>query len=333
MAGLWLPWHIILNNVQIEILSAVSKMVPSFALIVPTLNAERNLESLLPKISGQTVKPDQFIVLDSNSMDRTAELLRRAGAAIVPISRAEFNHGGTRTAGLRLASERDVAVFMTQDAIPVDEFAFERLLAPFHDDEVVVAYGRQIARRRAGPIEAFARQFNYPSTSEMRSANDIPRIGFKTCFCSNSFAAYRVRPLLDLGGFRSDVIFGEDTIAVAELILKGAKIGYVAEAVVEHSHGYNMIEEFRRYFDIGVLHAREKRLLERFGSVGGAGRSFVAQEIRFLLQVAPWRVPEAVARTLSKLVAYRLGSIERALSVAAKRRLSMNGRYWRDLAS
>jgi rhamnosyltransferase len=303
-------------------------MIPSFALIIPTLNAERNLEQLLPKLAAQTLKPDQFIVLDTASQDRTNELVRRTGAVVEPIARSEFNHGGTRTKGLQLAAGQDIAIFMTQDAVPVDEFAFERLLAPFEDDGMIVTYGRQTARRQAGPIEAFARQFNYPATSEARTSADIPRIGFKTCFCSNSFAAYRVRPLLDLGGFRSDVIFGEDTIAVAELILEGAKIGYAADAMVEHSHGYSMAEEFRRYFDIGVLHARERALLEKFGSVGGAGRSFVTQQLRFLLQVAPWLVPEALVRTFSKFAAYKLGGIEKRLPVAAKRRLSMNGRYW-----
>jgi rhamnosyltransferase len=307
-------------------------MAPSFALIIPTLNAERNLGQLLPKISAQTIKPDQFIVVDSESQDRTREMLRQAGAVVVSIARAEFNHGGTRTVGLGLAAGHDVAIFMTQDAIPVDEFAFEKLLAPFEDDRMAVAYGRQTARRQADPIEFFARQFNYPPTSQVRSAADIPQIGFKTCFCSNSFAAYRVRPLLDLGGFRSDVIFGEDTIAVAELILEGAKIGYAADAVVEHSHGYSMAEEFRRYFDIGVLHTRERNLLRKFGSVGGAGRSFVTQELRFLLRVAPWLVPEAIARTLSKFAAYKLGAMEKRLSVAAKRRLSMNSRYWHPAA-
>ncbi len=303
-------------------------MAPKFALITPTLNAEHHLERLLPKIAAQTLKPDQFIVIDSESKDRTCELMRRAGAAVVSVARSEFNHGGTRTRALELAAGQGVAVFMTQDAIPVDEFAFEKLLAPFEDEGTIVAYGRQSARRQAGPIETFAREFNYPAISQVRSAADIPRIGFKACFCSNSFAAYRVRPLLDIGGFRSDVIFGEDTIAVAELILEGARIGYVADAVVEHSHGYTMAEEFRRYFDIGVLHARERNLLKKFGSVGGAGRSFVTQELRFLLKVAPWLVPEAVARTFSKFAAYKLGGIERRLPVAAKRRLSMSGRYW-----
>lgn len=304
------------------------KMAPSFALIIPTLNAESNLAQLLPKIAAQSLKPDKFIVIDSQSNDRTSELMRDVGGVVVPIARSEFNHGGTRSLGLQLAAEQDIAIFMTQDAIPMDEFAFEKLLAPFEDDGMIVAYGRQRARRQAGPIEIFARQFNYPPTSQVRSAADIPRFGFKTCFCSNSFAAYRTSPLLDLGGFRSDVIFGEDTIAVAELILEGAKIGYVADAVVEHSHGYSMAEEFRRYFDIGVLHAREKTLLGKFGSVGGAGRSFVTQELRFLLETAPWLIPEAVARTISKFAAYKLGGVERHLPVVAKRHLSMNGRYW-----
>ncbi len=303
-------------------------MAPSFALIIPTLNAERNFDRLLPKISAQTVRPDQFIVLDSELQDRTCALAREAGATVVSIPRPSFNHGGTRTLGLELASHVDVALFMTQDAIPSDERSFETLLAPFADDDIAVTYGRQLPRKNAGPIEEFARQLNYPPVSQIRSASDISSIGFKTCFCSNSFAAYRVGPLLAIGGFRSDVIFGEDTIAVAELILGGAKIGYVADAMVEHSHGYKLYEEFRRYFDIGILHVREKKLLSRFGSAGGAGRDYVIKELRFLLKVAPWLIPEALLRTSSKFLAYKLGGFEDQLPLSAKRRLSMNRVYW-----
>lgn len=299
-----------------------------FALVIPTLNARRHFDALLPKIANQTLRPSRFIVLDSESTDGTRELAESGGAVVVPIARSKFNHGGTRTQGLRLAAEHSITVFMTQDAIPVDEFAFERLLASFRDRNLNVAYGRQTARRQAGPIEAFARRFNYPPTSQQRSAADIPKIGFKVCFCSNSFAAYRTSALLDAGGFRDNVIFGEDTIAVAELILEGATVKYVADAVVEHSHHYSIPEEFRRYFDIGVLHSRERKLLQKFGSVSGAGRSYVTQELRYLLRAAPWLIPEAMARTLSKLAAYKLGFLENRLPLGAKRRLSMNGRYW-----
>ena len=259
----------------------------NFALIIPTLNAEGHFRGLLPQIAAQTIRPARFIVLDSESQDRTAAMAEDAGATVVRVPRSEFNHGGTRTIGLRKAADQEVALFMTQDAIPTDERAFERLLSAFDNRETIIAYGRQAPRAQAGPIESFARQFNYPGAPQLRSAADIQTIGFKTCFCSNSFAAYRTRWLLETGGFRGDVIFGEDTIAVAELILRGATIGYIPDAIVEHSHGYTIAEEFRRYFDIGVLHSRESELLRKFGSVGGAGRAYVAEELRYLMKVAP----------------------------------------------
>ncbi len=307
-------------------------MVRSFSLVIPTLNAASHLEQLLPRIAAQSVQPAQFIVIDSASTDRTQELAASAGATVIPIKRAEFNHGGTRGIGLRMAKDHDVVIFMTQDAMPLDDRAFEKILAPFSNEQVGVACGRQLARAEAGAIETFARLSNYPETSHVRSASDIPRIGFKACFCSNSFAAYRPEPLLAIGGFRSDVIFGEDTIAVAELILRGAHVAYVGDAMVVHSHGYSVAEEFRRYFDIGVLHARESKLLAKFGSVGGAGRSFVIGELRYLLARAPWLIPEALVRTLSKFAAYKLGGMEHRLPLHAKQHLSMNGRYWQVAA-
>ncbi|VCW13919.1 hypothetical protein BANRA_01245 [Escherichia coli] len=39
----------------------------------------------------------------------------------------------------------------------------------------------------------------------------------------------------------------------AKAILAGYKVAYVADAVVKHSHNYSPIDEFKRYFDIGVF--------------------------------------------------------------------------------
>ena len=86
----------------------------------------------------------------------------------------------------------------------------------------------------------------------------ISSIGIKAAFLSNSFAAYRRSALESVGGFPSDTIFGEDTFAAAKMLLNGWKIAYSAEATVYHSHNLTFIEEFRRYFDIGVFHSREK---------------------------------------------------------------------------
>jgi rhamnosyltransferase len=59
-------------------------------------------------------------------------------------------------------------------------------------------------------------------------------LGIKSIFISNSFAAYRRSALLAVGGFRKDVIFGEDTVTAARLLLSGYQVAYSAQACVYH---------------------------------------------------------------------------------------------------
>jgi rhamnosyltransferase len=154
-------------------------------------------------------------------------------------------------------------------------------------------------------------------------------MGIKTIFISNSFAAYRREALMTVGGFPGDVIFGEDTITGAKLLLANWKIAYVSDAEVYHSHSYTWTQDFKRYFDIGVLHARESWLLDEFGQASGEGLRFVRSELHYLWPRHPGLVISTLIRTVLKLTAYRLGKMERRLSPASKRRLSMHRTYWK----
>lgn len=300
-----------------------------FALFIPTLNAGKELDSLLTSLKLQTLQPKRLIVIDSSSDDDTVTRFQAAGAEVEVIPRSQFNHGGTRMIGVRMAAaDCDVIAFITQDAILHGDDAFERLLAAFDDPETGSAYGRQIPHYGAGPIESFSRIFSYGETSTRRTSADIPEIGFRTAFSSNAFSAYRISALNAVGGFPEHTIFGEDALAVSELILAGYAHCYVAHAVVRHSHSYTMGQEFRRYFDIGVMHAQNRRLIENFGSPSGAGMEFMLQEQKYLARSELWRIPEAVLRTFLKYGAYRLGLLEDQLSLDLKKRLSMNRLYW-----
>lgn len=302
-----------------------------FALIVPTLNAAKELPAFLEALHTQTRQPDRFLVVDSSSDDETAGIARQGGADVIVIERKDFNHGGTRNlAAKRVAEDCEIAVFMTQDAILADPGSLAALIGPFDDLTVFSTFGRQLPRTGAGAIEAFARDFNYPDVSYRRTMADARKGGFKACFCSNSFAAYRVTSLLSVGGF-PQTILGEDALAVASLLKAGGTHEYVARAMVRHSHGYTLGQEFRRYFDTGVMHARNLPVLKDFGSVGGTGRQFVTKEVAHLTRHEPWLVPQAILRTFLKFTAYKLGRHERSLSLSWKRRLSMHKKYWKDL--
>lgn len=269
--------------------------------------------------------------MDSSSDDGTADIARQGGADVIVIERKDFDHGGTRNfAARQVAEDCEIAVFMTQDAILADPGSLAALIAPFENPSVFSTFGRQLPRHGAGEIEAFARDFNYPNVSYRRTMADARECGFKACFCSNSFAAYRVPSLLSVGSF-PQTILSEDALAVANLLRAGGTHEYVAQATVRHSHGYTLGQEFRRYFDIGVMHERNWPILKDFGSLGGTGRQFVMKEIAHLARHQPWLVPQAILRTFLKFAAYKLGSHEKSLSLSWKRRLSMHKRYWKDV--
>ena len=300
------------------------------ALCIPTLNAGEHGAILAAAIASQTLQPDLVLVIDSGSDDGTVETLRRAGARIHSINRYDFNHGGTRQLGVDMIPPADLIIFLTQDAIPAHPHAFEKLAMCFDDPRVGMAFGRQLPRPGAGHIEAHARLFNYPAANRVTKLDDRATMGIKTVFLSNSFAAYRRADLLAVGGFPSHLIMGEDTYVAAKMLFAGKNVAYCADATVFHSHNYNFVEEFRRYFDTGVLHARESWIRHHFGGAQGEGLRFVRSELRYLLGRNPFLIPSALLRTLLKFVGFRLGLQEGRIPIAVKRRLSMFRAYWPD---
>lgn len=298
------------------------------AVIIPTFRAARYWPEISQGIRLQSLKPDRMIVIDSSSGDGTAELARRDGFEVLEIPPSKFNHGGTRQLGADYAPDANVLIYLTQDAVPFLADAFANLLRVFGNPEIGAAYGRQLPRQNASPIEAHARLFNYPDASVVRLWESRKTMGFKSIFFSNAFGAYRREALMSVGGFSPNVIFGEDTLVVARMHRAGWKTAYVADAMVRHSHPYTVADEFRRYFDIGVLHARESWLTEQFGSASGEGRRFVVSELKYLLRHGPYHVPSALARTIAKYAGYKIGRRESRIAPSLKHHLGLNRQFW-----
>lgn len=309
----------------------------SVGVVVPTHNPGDIWPQWLTAMGMQQVLlPTQLqgLVVDSCSIDGTDFARLPKDFSWMRIAAADFNHGSTRNLALtQLRADIDVVVFMTQDALLADSQAISSLVAVFSDPAVACAYGRQMPHANATPLAAHARSFNYPSQSRVVCLADKARLGLKACFMSNSFAAYRVADLLAIGGFPSDVILGEDMSVTARMLMAGKSAAYVAEACVYHSHNYSLVQEFCRYFDTGVFHARNTWLLQEFGSANGEGLRFVRSEISYLWKYAPHLIPSAIFRTLGKWLGYRLGRSEAFLPLKIKRMCSMHRGYWHQQAT
>lgn len=297
------------------------------ACVIPTYNGRADLQRLLDSLGNQTMDFDTLIV-DSTSSDGSDVLGRECADHFVQIPSREFNHGGTRQRMVDLYPDYDVYVYMTQDAYLEDPDAMARIVAPFADETVGAVCGRQLAHKDATLLSQHARLFNYPATSQLKSLADAGRLGIKTCFMSNSFAAYRRRALMQVGGFPLHVILSEDMYVAARMLLAGWKTAYAGDARCRHSHNYTLAEEFRRYFDIGVFQAREAWIREQFGGAGGEGLRYVKSELKFLGLRRFWLWPGSFLRNALKLVAYKFSQQEQRLPMKWKKRLGMHKRYW-----
>lgn len=301
---------------------------------IPTCNGARELRPASGIWAELATKVHRAMIVDSSSGDGTVDLMRSIGFSCHVIPGIEFDHGGTRQMAVEMLDDCDVVVFLTQDAVPTSPESIGRLVDAFRDPEVVIAYGRQLPRPGAGPIEAHARIFGYPAESRIKSKDSIPEIGLRAAVVSNSFAAYRRSALMALGGFPKGTLFGEDTLTGAKAILAGHKIAYVGDATVHHSHGYSLWQEFRRYFDNGAFYSRERWILDAFGKAEGSGKAYVISEMKYLLKHAPWLLPRSAATVLVKYAGYRVGSMEARIPSRLKLRMSTNKAYWRrEIAS
>jgi rhamnosyltransferase len=301
----------------------------SFRIVVPVKNGGARWVEAAQALAGSVSDPTNVVVIDSESTDGSAAVAARHGFIVHQIPVRTFNHGRTRQDAVhRFAVDRQFVIFLTQDAVVADRNSIAVLLQSFEDPRVAGAFGRQLPHTAAQPFEAHAAFFNYAANSETRTAADTSRLGIKTAYFSNSFAAYRILALQHSGGFPDHLILGEDVYVAMRMLLAGMAIRYCAEATVRHSHDYTVRQEMQRYFDFGVMHRQIPELLNTFGAPEGEGLAFVLSELRFILREAPLRLLQWPIRNGAKYVGYRLGRGYRALPKGLAKRLSMTKVYW-----
>ena len=297
----------------------------SIGVVVVTHRARQHLGHCLPPLLRSPLRP-RVLVVNSSSGDGTVELAQAMGAETLTVARPAFNHGLTR----ELARHRlgtDLVLMLSPDAYPLADDFVERLTAPVRAGVAAVAYGRQVASAGAGLLERVGREFNYPVASHSRSAADWAEHGSYLRFCSNACAAWSNAALDAIGGFKPTLV-SEETIAVAELLARGERIAYVAEAAVEHSHSYDVADAFRRQFDIGYSRRIYDWLLLAGEGDEPRGRRFAAAVLRRARREAPAELPGIVARLAASLLGYRVGLAGHRLPRGLARRLSGQDYFW-----
>lgn len=282
----------------------------------------------MKKLQEQEYPIGTIFVINTKAGRFPKEVEQMEKVKVSHIERREFDHGATRDMGMQM-SKAEIVVFMTQDAVPADEYVIGNLVKVLEEDEMTgAAYARQLAASGCNYIEKYTRKFNYPENSRIKSKEDLQEMGIKTFFCSNVCAAYKRNIYEKAGGFCKKTIFNEDMILAGHMINAGYKVAYVAEARVIHSHNYTGMQQFHRNFDMAVSQAEHPEVFEGIKSES-EGIKLVKQTAAHLVKRRKIQlVPKLVYQSGCKYIGYRMGKMYKKLPDKVVKWCSMSPGYW-----
>ena len=305
-------------------------------IIIPVYRPDDKLVRLIEKLNQQTIPPAhiffmQTLVGEEKEDERVRQILEKAeSAGVVSVDKMEFDHGGTRNRGAMMSKE-PYLLFMTQDAVPEDEYLIASLVSALEEQDTIgAAYARQLPDDKVGIIETYTRQFNYPETSMVKGKEDLERLGIKTYFCSNVCAMYRRELYVKMGGFVTKTIFNEDMIMAASMVQAGYKISYAARAKVVHAHKYSYWQQLTRNFDMAVSQRQYREIFENVKSES-EGIRLVKKTAAYLMHHGKWYlIPDLVLQSGFKFIGYKMGLNYENLPMWLIRKVTMNPRFWME---
>ena len=301
----------------------------SVDVVIPTYKPDSKFDKLLFMLQRQQYPIENIWIINTKAGKFPKQIKETDQIHIHHIEPKDFDHGATRDKGMQM-SNAEIVVFMTQDAVPEDEFVIGKLVEALDQDEKIgAAYAKQLAENGCNIIETYTRTFNYPEKSMIKTAEDIPRLGIKTFFCSNVCAAYRRSVYEKMGGFCKRTIFNEDMILAGNMVLSGYKIAYAAEAKVIHSHNYTGMQQFHRNFDMAVSQAEHPEVFNCVKSEK-EGIKLVKMTAEHLLRIKKgYLISKLIYQSGCKFIGYKLGRNYKKLPEAIVKWCTMSPNYWK----
>jgi glycosyltransferase involved in cell wall biosynthesis len=195
--------------------------IPSLSVVVPALNEEGRLGSLLSDLAGQTREADETIVVDAGSEDGTVSVAERPGVRVLagspPVANGR-NLGGKSATG-------DVLIFLDADV---------RLPKGFLEDFMAEFEGRRLDV--ACPLYE-----PYASTPAVRALHAFFNLLFKSFerllpSGAGHCIAVRGQDFRESEGFDPALKF--DDIELIRRLAKGRRFGIIAQRVYVSDRRY-----------------------------------------------------------------------------------------------
>ena len=132
-----------------------------------------------------------------------------------------------------------------------------------------------------------------------------------------------------IGGFEEHILLSEDSVYAAKALLAGADVIYNADAHVIHAHNFGYRVQWKRNFDIGVVHKMYDEIFGRLSSEKEGVELVKGTALHLLKQKRLRLLPRLFCLSAVKFLGYQAGKRYDKLPMWLVKKWSWDQYYWR----
>ncbi len=206
------------------------------SLISTVLNEEKNVEKFLNSIITQTRRPDEVIIVDGGSRDKTYEILKKYSKRYKEIQ--VFQEKGVNIAkgrNIAISKSKEEIIFVSDAGCVIDEDWIKDTLKYFSSVDVVAGSYKAITKNNFEYFQGLVTIKKVDRPSRMSSRN----------------IAFKKRCWREVGGYPEKSLTGEDTRFNIELIKKGYRIKINQKPLVSWEMRQTLLKFAKQFYLYG----------------------------------------------------------------------------------
>lgn len=213
------------------------------SLVVTVLNEEKTIDSFLDSIAGQTLKPDEILIVDGGSTDWTVKKLIRDDLKLRVLVKAGSNRSQGRNRGIEEAQNEIIAV--TDAGCILDKDWLLEITRPLTDEKVLAVAGFYLPKTKSVFQECVAPYFCVmPKELEERlSGKDFEFLP------SSRSLAFRRSVWSKVGGYPEELNFCEDLAFDQKIKKEGIRFFFSPKAIVYWPQRATFKAVFKQFFN------------------------------------------------------------------------------------
>jgi len=203
--------------------------------ITTVKNEEKNIEKFIDSIIKQAKKPDEFIIVDGGSTDKTYEILKKYSKKYKEVKIFQEKGNIARGRNIAISKSKGEIIFASDAGCVVNKDWIKDTLKYFPKENVVAGSYKAITKNNFEYFQSLVtiKKVNRPSRMSSRNI------------------AFKKKCWKEVGGYPEKSLTGEDTRFNIELIKKGYKIKINPKPLVSWEMRPTLLKFARQFYLYG----------------------------------------------------------------------------------